>query len=251
MRQVHRHSARSRTRGWPTTALVGGSESQVSERASSSRWSPDRPHGRWPAQSIQAATPVSGSTTSSRGPASSRRSCAGASGGHEPLTQYPSCRSRSGSGRVEVRTNRSTRSTCWAVRRPSTQPAVEPRDHLDVEVDPRPGDRRRGVGVRPRSGEQPVRHPGPAQRLDGAEGVVAIAVGPARDDHHRALDAVVAHAVAQPDRAGPPVGAVPVLPQPGQHPRLVDLQPASPLRPPVAGARLREELFRQMGPTGT
>src|SRR4029079_13790583 len=53
---------RSRARGCPTTGSTGGATSHVSERASSNRWSPDWPHGRWPAQSIQAAVPVSGRT---------------------------------------------------------------------------------------------------------------------------------------------------------------------------------------------
>ena len=53
---------RIRATGCPTTGPEGGSRSQVSERASSSRWSPDRPHGRWPAQSIQAAVPTSAMT---------------------------------------------------------------------------------------------------------------------------------------------------------------------------------------------
>src|SRR3954470_19853667 len=58
--------------GCPTTALGGGSTSQVRERSSSSRWSPDNPHGRWPAQSIQAAVPTSGETVSDAGAIRSR-----------------------------------------------------------------------------------------------------------------------------------------------------------------------------------
>ena len=122
----------------------------------------------------------------------------------------------------------------------AAQPVVEPGDHLDVEVDPRPGVRRRGVGVHPRSGEQPVRHARLAQRRDGAERVVAVAVGPAGDQHHRALDPVVAVALAVgPQGAVPPVGTVAVLAQPGEQPRLDRLEPAAPLVAPAVAPDLR------------
>ena len=122
---------------------------------------------------------------------------------------------------------RRRRSSCSP---PTPQPAVEPRHHLGVEVDARPGIAVGGVGVRPRPGQQPVGHAGAPQRLDGAEGVVAVAVGPAGDEHHRALDPLVA-AVPSARRTDPcrQYGPSPVLPQPGQHPGLVRLQPPPPL----------------------
>ena len=61
---------RSIARGCPTSGPDGGSASQISERASSSRWSVDSPHGRCPAQSIQAVVPVSAATGSGRWPSS-------------------------------------------------------------------------------------------------------------------------------------------------------------------------------------
>ncbi len=144
--------------------------------------------------------------------------------------------SRSGSGRVDARTNTSTTASPRAVLRAgaAAQPAVPPGHHLAVQVDPRAGDRGRRVGVRPRPGQHPERHPGLAERGDGAERVVAVAVGPARHQHHRAGDPVVAVGAGPgAHRPVPPVGAVTVLAQPGQHPRLVRLDAPQPLLAPA------------------
>ena len=137
--------------------------SHVSERASSSRWSPESPHGRWPAQSIQAAVPTSGSTASERSPVDlerqrRRRGDRPRPGHPEPLVQLE----------VGLGDRRGADEDVGPVRplvgaRPA-QPAVPPRDHLVVEVDPRPGDRGGRVGVRPRPGQQPPRRAGLAQR---------------------------------------------------------------------------------------
>ncbi len=111
--------------GWPTIGPGGGSISQVSERSSSSRWSPDSPHGRCPAQSIQAAVPTSAATSSDTGAV--RSSVASVTGGTVgSVTHQPSCRSRSISGRVEVRTNTSHRSSCVPAPRSqwSNQPTI-------------------------------------------------------------------------------------------------------------------------------
>ena len=65
---------------------------------------------------------------------------------------------------------------------------------------------------------------------DGPERVVPVAVRPAGDQHRRALDPLVARTVgAEAHRPAAPVVAVRVLPQPGQHPRLVGREPAPPL----------------------
>ena len=121
----------------------------------------------------------------------------------------------------------------------TAQPVVEPAGQLGVEVDPGPRHRGGRVGVRPRAGQQAMRYAVPAELGDGAEGVVAVAVGPARDDHHRTLDPLVAPGRAsQPHGSVVPVGAVTVLPQPGQHPRLAGLQAPQPLVvPPFAPDR--------------
>ena len=91
-----------------------------------------------------------------------------------------------------------------------------------------------GVGVRPRPREQPVRHPVLTQRRDRAEGVVAVAVGPARHDQRRHLDPRVAgRGPTQPHRPVVPVRTVPALAQPGVEPRLVGLEPPEPLLAPA------------------
>ncbi len=138
--------------------------------------------------------------------------------------QCPSCWSRNASGRVEVRTNTSAHVAGAASRpaRAASGPTTRPsrgRGRCAGPGTPWPG-RRAPTARRAAGAGLP-----PRQRLDRAEGVVAVAVGPARDDHHRAVDAVVAVAVAVgADRAVPPVGAVAVLAQPGQHPGLVGLE---------------------------
>ncbi len=220
---------RSRTTGCPTTS-GWASQSHVSEWASSSRWSPDSPHGRWPAQSIQAdvadvrldgqrARPVARRTSRRRR-------------GDRPRPAHPEALVllevglRDGRGADE-----DVGTVGPLVGGGPAQPPVPPGDHLVVEVDPRAGDRGGRVGVRPRSGQQPPRRAGRAEPLDGAEGVVAVAVGPAGHDHRGALDPVVADV---PQRAGLPVRAVPVLAQPGEQPRLVGLPAPLPLRAPVA-----------------
>ena len=74
---------------------------------------------------------------------------------------------------------------------------AEPADHLRHEVDVRAGERRgRDMWLH---GPASSRF-GQLQRLERAEGVVAIAVGPAGDDHRRARDAVVVRAGSEPWR---------------------------------------------------
>ena len=180
--------------------------------------------------------PTSGSTPRRRAPSSGV--VYGAVGGTDGSRSHdPSWRSRSGSGRVERRTKTSQCDAwleCPCADPARRQPPVEPRGHLHAQVDPRPRHRGRRVGVRPRPGQQPVRHAVRRQRGDGAEGVVAVAVGPPRDEHHRAGDPLVARGGAvQPDRSAPPVVPVHPLPQPGQHPGLVGLETPLPLPAPV------------------
>ena len=238
---------RIRATGCPTTGPEGGSRSQVSERASSSRWSPDRPHGRWPAQSIQAAVPtsamtgrlaveVSGAATSSR----RRRGRYRRQPQPVALVQVE----------VRLRPGRGTHEdvTAVLVRTCPAQPVVEPASQLGVEVDPGSGHRGRRVGVGPRPGEQPVRRSLRRQPLDGPEGVVAVAVGPARHDHRRHLDPLVPDGrPAEPHRPVVPVLTMRGLAQPGEHPRLVGLEPAQPLLlPPVSpdGRHGRQHVHR-------
>ena len=225
---------RSRTRGWPTTALalrgpVPGQRAGVvlalvagqPPRQVAGAVDPGR--GADVGLDRQRARPVEVDVVDAGAGRAATAS----------LTQRPSCRSRSGSGTVEVRTKTSTRSVELVAPR-AAQPAVPPRDHLDVEVDPRarawrsPG--RRAPTARPAAG---TAYPAAAERLDGAEGVVAVAVGPAGHDHRRALRSGRSRAVARPDRPVPPVRPVAVLAQPGQHPRLVGLQAPLPLLAPV------------------
>ena len=146
---------RSRATGWPTRGRSGGASSQVSERASSVRWSSDSPHGRWPAQSIHAVVPTDGSTASERGPASGRvdRLVGGTLGRLHPEALVEVQVGLAGG--CCARTKTSHRSSCDA-RAP--QVGVEPAGELGLEVDPGAGHGVRRVGVRPRSGQQPVRH---------------------------------------------------------------------------------------------
>ncbi len=148
----------ARSTGWPTIGPGGGSISQVSERSSSSRWSPDSPQGRCPAQSIQAAVPTSGTTSSDTGAVRSR--VASVTGGTVgSVTHQPSCRSRSISGRVEVRTNTSQPVLVGAR---AAQPVVEParpsprRSRSAVRASRSPGRRaprgRRAAGAVRRAG---------------------------------------------------------------------------------------------------
>ncbi len=93
----------------------------------------------------------------------------------------------------------------------------------------------RGRHVAPRPGQQAL---GAGQALEGPEGVVAVAVGPAGDDHGRRLDPVVAGVGiggpgAVPQRALAPVGRVDLLGQPAQHPGLGLVESPPPLLPPA------------------
>ena len=87
------------------------------------------------------------------------------------------------------------------------QPVAEPTDHLGDEVDV--GSRQRGLRrhVAPRPHQQGLGCP---QRGEGAEGVVAVAVGPPADQQRGAADAPV----VGPQRAVAPVRAVSLLSQP-------------------------------------
>ena len=79
----------------------------------------------------------------------------------------------------------------------AAQPPVEPRGHLGVEVDPR-ARASRSSGRRAPTG-RPAAGAGrrcAASAADGPEGVVAVAVGPAGDDHRRALRSARSRAVA-------------------------------------------------------
>ena len=73
----------------PDQGVVRRLEIPDSESASSCRWSVDSPHGRWPAQSIQAAVPTSGRTSRDR-PRPARRAggrARRAGDGHTSRTQ--------------------------------------------------------------------------------------------------------------------------------------------------------------------
>ena len=135
------------------------------------------------------------------------------------------------------------------VRPAAAQPVVEPPGELGVEVEPRSRHRGRGVGVRPRAGEQPVRGALRGEPGHRPEGAVAVAVGPAGHQHRRHLDPLVAGVVGvEADRAVRPVGAVPRLAQPGEHPGFVRLEPASPLGLPALapdGRHRRQHVHRR------
>ena len=70
---------------------------------------------------------------------------------------------------------------------------------------------------------------GQRHRLVSAERDVRVPVGPAGDDHRRALDPLV----ARPERAVPPVRPVGLLLEPAQEPGLGAFDPAQPLVPPA------------------
>ena len=119
------------------------------------------------------------------------------------------------------------------------QPTIEPGDHLGHEIELRTGDRSAGGEVGPRPDEQaPVR----VQRRVGAERVVAVAVGPATDDHGGGLDALVALPItvttALPQRPVPPVRTVPLLFQPAQQPRLRGVEALTPRGAPLGAGEL-------------
>jgi hypothetical protein len=82
--------------------------------------------------------------------------------------------------------------------------------------------------VRPGAGEEPAGDAVLREPLHRAERVVAVAVGPARHDHRRARDPVV----ARPHRAMAPVGVVARVREPGQQPRLVLRDAGPPLLAP-------------------
>ena len=104
------------------------------------------------------------------------------------------------------------------------QPVAEPTDHLGDEVDV--GSRQRGLRrhVAPRPHQQGL---GCLQRGEGAEGVVAVAVGPPTDQQRGATDAPV----VGPQRAVAPVRAVSLLSQPCQQPRFHVTRPGGPTPP--------------------
>ena len=140
--------------------------------------------------------------------------------------QTPGCSSRSGAGRVLWRTNTVTGGPSSTPLRSSAQPAVPPAGHLRDQVDPRPGQGGVGGHVAPGPEQQPGRRLEPLQHPEGA---VAVAVGPAGDQHRRAGDPLV----ARPQRALTPVRPVGLLLQPPQQPRLQALDPLAPPLPPV------------------
>ena len=116
----------------------------------------------------------------------------------------------------------------------SAQPPVPPPRHHGHQVDVRAGQRRLGGHVAPRPEQQPVRDARRGKGGDRAEGVVAIAVGPASDEHGRADDAVV----SRPQRPVPPVGRVALLLEPAQQPWLQVIDACPPgLHPLVADER--------------
>ena len=119
---------------------------------------------------------------------------------------------------------------------PAAQVLVKEPHQFQIAVDVRPRPRHRRVLVHPRAGDQtPTRHV-----LDGAERVVAVAVGPAADQEHgtrHASVAVAARPKAHRTTAPRLVGGR--VPQPLQQPRLVLLQPASPFRLPIARTHFR------------
>ncbi len=93
------------------------------------------------------------------------------------------------------------------------QPAVPPLQVLGDQVVVRPGHggvRRR---MRPRAEDQPLRT---GERLERAERVVAVAVGPSGDDHHRARDRLVGRA----QRPELPVLVEALVLEPGEDPGL-------------------------------
>ena len=112
------------------------------------------------------------------------------------------------------------------------QPAAEPPAELGHEIDVRPRERRRGRHVAPRPDEQLLRA---LQGLERPKRVVAVAVGPAGDDHRRARDAPV----PRPERPVAPVGAVQLLLEPAQEPRLRTLDPPQPLVAPAVAEHCR------------
>ena len=135
------------------------------------------------------------------------------------------CR-RSAPGRVERLLEPGQRRLVVVPVVDAAQPAVPPAGHHRHQVDVRPGQRGGRRHVAPRPEQQPVRRAVLAQRLHGAERVVAVAVGPAADQHRRALDPVV----RRPHRAVPPVRRVALLLQPAQQPRLAARRPGAASR---------------------
>ena len=104
----------------------------------------------------------------------------------------------------------------------------------------RPREGGRGGHVAPRSDEQSLRA---LEGLEGPEGVVAVAVRPAGDDHGRARDAPV----VGPQRPVSPVRGVDLLLDPAQEPRLGALDPIEPLVAPALaehGRHRREHVHR-------
>src|SRR6185295_1006867 len=106
------------------------------------------------------------------------------------------------------------------------QPAAEPAHELGYEVDVRPRKRSGGGHVAPRPDEEPLRA---LERLERPERVVAVTVGPARDDHRRTGDARVVGT----QRPVAPVRGVELLLEPAEEPRLGDFDPLQPLVAPA------------------
>ena len=107
----------------------------------------------------------------------------------------------------------------------------------------RAGQRGGGRHVAPRPGDQPRRGAGGAQAGVRPEGVVAVAVRPAGDDHGRGGD----RAVVGPQRAVPPVGAVRLLLGPAQQPRFEGVEATPPLVAPAVaehGRHRRQRVHR-------
>ena len=186
-----------------------------SERASSSRWSSGCPHGRRPG----AGDPGGGADVAANRdpscPAPSAREVEQRAGAR--AARPARCANRRASGEIGLRRVERRTKTGSAGRRrlrcARREPAAEPADQLRDEVDVRPGQRRRCRHV----AHGPISSRfGHRQRLERAEGVVAVAVGPAGHEHRRALDPVV----AGPDRALPPVRPVVLLLEPAEKPRL-------------------------------
>ena len=109
-----------------------------------------------------------------------------------------------------------------------TKPAIPPRHHLWHEVDPRAGRGSGRVRMCPRTCQQAARHIVLRQLLHHPEGVVAVSVCPASNDHRRNVDAVVPRTY----RPLPPIGTVTRMLTPRQKPWLVLFEPSSPFFTP-------------------
>ena len=161
------------------------------------------------------------------------RACADAVGRHRGQRAATSPRAGRGRARAGSRCARTRRSRPRASPG-AAQPAVEPGGQLGVEVDPRPGHRGGRVGVRPRPGEQPVRDARlrRARRRCGRSCCGSRPPSPRRSSPGTRSARSPRVVPSEPHRPVVPVGAVPVLAQPGQHPRLVGRRAAAATRPP-------------------